>query len=93
MRWISVNQSPENSHSPPNKLKGATTIQLQSHLAISLSVAVELNYGTVYCFKCRDYIYDAELDQILRDVEQQLAHNQFHGEAHSRWMPPGERVG
>jgi len=41
-------------------------------------LAVELNYGTVYCFRCRDYIYDAELDKISREVEQQLAHKQYH---------------
>ena len=33
----------------------------------------------MYCFRCRDYIYDAELDQISREVEQQLAHKQYHG--------------
>ena len=53
-------------------------------LPSSLLVAVELNYGTVYCFRCRDYIYDAELDQISREVEQQLAHKQYHGEEGGR---------
>lgn len=40
-------------------------------------LAVELNYGTVFCFKCRDYIYDAELDQISREIDQQAVHKQF----------------
>ena len=50
-----------------------------SWLLASLT-AVELNYGTVFCFKCRDYIYDAELDQISREIDQQVVHKQFFGE-------------
>ncbi len=40
--------------------------------------AVELNYGTVYCFKCKDYVYDAALDEISHSLEQQLAHKKYH---------------
>ena len=43
----------------------------------STSLAVELTYGAVYCFKCRDYIYDSSLDEISRTVEQHLAQNRF----------------
>ena len=46
-----------------------------------LPTAVELTYGAVYCFKCKDYIYDAELDGISREIDQQLAHTKFHGES------------
>ena len=38
---------------------------------------MELIYGTVYCFKCHDYIYDSSLDEVSRSIEQQLAHNRF----------------
>ena len=40
-------------------------------------LAVELMYGTVYCFKCRDYIYDGSLDEISQNIERQLAHSRF----------------
>ena len=45
-----------------------------------LCAAVELNYGIAYCFKCKDYIYDAELDAISRETLQQLAQKQCSGE-------------
>ena len=54
--------------------------------------AVELNYGTVFCFKCRDYIYDAELDQVSREIDQQAVHKQFFGEQNTvsgNTMPAG----
>jgi ubiquitin carboxyl-terminal hydrolase 22/27/51 len=41
-------------------------------------LAVDLNYGTVFCFKCRDYTYDASLDEICRETDQQLAHKKYH---------------
>ena len=39
---------------------------------------MDLNYGAVFCFKCRDYIYDASLDEICREIDQLLAHKKFH---------------
>ena len=59
-------------------------------------VAVELNYGTLYCFKCRDYIYDAALDEISRSVDQQLAHKNYHISrqpvAYVAWEPTNDEI-
>ena len=61
-----------------------------------MSVAVELTYGTVYCFKCRDYIYDSSLDEISRNIEQQLAHNRFitsrQPVAYVAWEPTRDEI-
>ncbi len=40
-------------------------------------IAVELMYGTIYCFKCHDYVYDCSVDEISRNIERQLAHSRF----------------
>ena len=59
-------------------------------------VAVELNYGTLYCFKCRDYIYDATLDEISRSIDQQLAHKNYHISrqpvAYVAWEPTNDEI-
>eukprot|EP00731_Ephydatia_muelleri_P038015 Em0630g1a len=50
---------------------------MQLHVkATGHSLAIELNYGIAFCFKCKDYIYDAELDAISRETLQQLAQKQ-----------------
>ena len=63
---------------------------------LTLHVAVELNYGTLYCFKCRDYIYDAALDEISRSIDQQLAHKNYHISrqpvAYVAWEPTNDEI-
>lgn len=50
---------------------------MQLHVkATGHALAIELNYGIAFCFKCKDYIYDAELDAISRETLQQLAQKQ-----------------
>ncbi len=60
------------------------------------NTAVELNYGTVYCFKCKDYVYDAALDEISRSLEQQLAHKKYHVSRqpvmYVAWEPTKEEI-
>ena len=60
------------------------------------SSAVELNYGTVYCFKCKDYIYDTALDEVGRSIDQQLAHKKYHVSrqpvAYVAWEPTKEEI-
>ena len=57
---------------------------------------MELNYGTLYCFKCRDYIYDAALDEISRSIDQQLAHKNYHISrqpvAYVAWEPTNDEI-
>lgn len=63
---------------------------------ILLYLAVELTYGTVYCFKCHDYIYDSSLDEISRSIEQQLAQNLFitsrQPVAYVAWEPTRDEI-
>ena len=58
--------------------------------------AVELNYGTLYCYKCRDYIYDASLDEVSRSIDQQLAHKNYHISrqpvAYVAWEPTNDEI-
>ena len=58
--------------------------------------AVELNYGTVYCFKCKDYVYDAAIDEVSRSLEQQLAHKKYHVSRqpvmYVAWEPTKEEI-
>ena len=58
--------------------------------------AVELTYGTVYCFKCHDYIYDFSLDEVSRSVEQQVAHTRFltsrQPVAYVAWEPTRDEI-
>lgn len=28
--------------------------------------AVDMTYGTIYCFWCNDYVYDADLEEVAR---------------------------
>ena len=57
---------------------------------------MELTYGTVYCFKCRDYIYDFSLDEVSRSVEQQVAHTRFltsrQPVAYVAWEPTRDEI-
>ena len=46
---------------------------------VIINLAVELNYGTVYCSKCSDYIYDSDIDQLCKQVELQIVHKQHCG--------------
>ena len=59
-------------------------------------VAVELTYGTVYCFKCQDYIYDFSLDEVSRSIEQQVAQNRFvtsrQPVAYLAWEPTRDEI-
>lgn len=59
-------------------------------------LAVELNYGTVYCFKCQDYIYDANMDEVSRSIDVQLAHNKYHVSrqpvAYVAWEPTKSEI-
>ena len=34
---------------------------------------MDLSYGTVYCFVCNDYVYDAELECISTSQHQRAA--------------------
>ena len=53
-------------------------------------------YGSVYCFKCRDYVYDCSLDEISRSIEQQLAHTRFltsrQPVAYVSWEPTQDEI-
>ena len=66
------------------------------YIILHVLIAVELNYGTVYCFKCRDYIYDAALDEISRSIDQQLAHKNYHISrqpvAYVAWEPTNDEI-
>ena len=42
--------------------------------------AVELVCGNVYCWKCRDYIYDSRIDAVMKEVEQTLKGRQVSGD-------------
>ena len=44
-----------------------------------LFLAVELVCGNVYCWKCRDYIYDWRIDGVMKEVEQTLKGRQVSG--------------
>ena len=37
-----------------------------------LFTAVDLNYGSVYCFLCGDYKYDRDLDGIAQEYSRQM---------------------
>ena len=37
------------------------------------NLAVDLAYGAVYCFTCEDYVYDAELESIIREQKERSA--------------------
>ena len=67
-----------------------------SHVMLNVVLAVELTYGTVYCFKCQDYIYDFSLDEVSRSIEQQLAHNRFltsrQPVAYVAWEPTRDEI-
>lgn len=76
-------------------------MDLENHMQVHVKTtghifAVELNYGTVYCFKCRDYIYDAALDEISRSIDQQLAHKNYHISrqpvAYVAWEPTNDEI-
>ena len=87
--WLIALYLPPPPSSPPPTLPPFLPPSLPPFLPPSLPpspppplpTAVELTYGAVYCFKCKDYIYDAELDGISREIDQQLAHTKFHGES------------
>ena len=72
-----------------------TRTRTHTHLYI-VHTAVELNYGTLYCFKCRDYIYDASLDEVSRTIDQQLAHKKYHISrqpvAYVAWEPTNAEI-
>ena len=41
----------------------------------SFFTAVELLYGAVYCFKCKDYVYDDDFEAIARAQAAKSAHS------------------
>ncbi|XP_065899695.1 ubiquitin carboxyl-terminal hydrolase 22-like isoform X2 [Dysidea avara] len=48
-------------------------------------LAVELVCGNIYCWECRDYIYDSRIDAVMKEVEQTLRGRQVS--ALSAWKP------
>jgi len=41
--------------------------QYDAYKYISSTIAaVDLTYGSVYCFSCKDYVYDEEFDDIVK---------------------------
>ena len=42
-------------------------------------LAVELVCGNIYCWECRDYIYDSRIDAVMKEVEQMLRGRQVSG--------------
>lgn len=32
-----------------------------------IHLAMDLSYGAIYCFSCKDYVYDNEVDALKRD--------------------------
>ena len=71
-------------------------IHTHPHTHTHTPTAVELNYGTVYCFKCQDYIYDANMDEVSRSIDVQLAHNKYHVSrqpvAYVAWEPTKSEI-
>lgn len=53
---------------------------LDDHVnSMYILLAVELVCGNVYCWKCRDYIYDSRIDAVMKEVEQTLKGRQVSG--------------
>ena len=48
---------------------------LLSLILKSVFVAVELSYGAVYCFKCKDYVYDEDCEAIARTQATKAAYS------------------
>ena len=40
---------------------------------------MELVCGNIYCWECRDYIYDSRIDAVMKEVEQTLRGRQVSG--------------
>ena len=53
-------------------------------VCILVFVVVELVYGTLYCLHCKDHIYDSDIDQITREVDQQMSKQPFQCESASK---------
>lgn len=55
-----------------------------------LNTAIELGYGHVYCMKCSDFIYHAEIDRVAMEIDQQLKEGGHSRNGQSRyhiWEP------
>ncbi|CAC5394424.1 USP22_27_51 [Mytilus coruscus] len=50
-------------------------------------LAMDLSYGTVFCFACNDYMYDSELETISTSQHQKSAKAQGLKQQFIRWEP------
>lgn len=51
-------------------------------------LAVDLNYGNVYCYLCQSYVYDEEIDAIMRDEADRVSQFKYNGKSrYFDWEP------
>lgn len=53
---------------------------------------MDLSYGNIMCFQCGDYVYDAELSQISRELNEKAARSLGISAVYQDWEPSKEEV-
>ena len=59
---------------------------------IFVLTAVDLSYGNIMCFQCGDYVYDSELQQISRELNEKAARSLGLSAIFQDWEPSKEEV-
>ena len=49
-------------------------LQKKNHI-----LAVDLNYGNIYCYSCHSYVYDTEIDAIVKDEADRASQFKYNG--------------
>lgn len=55
------------------------------------NLAIDLTYGVIMCFLCKDYVYDDEMDEIAK-AEQKLACRSLENSLFMPWEPTQEEI-
>merc|ERR1711962_845819 len=51
-------------------------------------LAVDLNYGNIYCYMCQSYVYDVEIDAIMKDEADRASQVRYNGKSrYFDWEP------
>jgi ubiquitin carboxyl-terminal hydrolase 22/27/51 len=59
-------------------------------------LSVELVYGCVYCARCKDYVYDSDIDAVCKQIDQQVVYksqgSRQPSASYISWEPSVEEI-